>query len=132
MPCRPQWLPPCSHSSPLMVPSPRAAAGRAFIATNSDGAVRMAQSSLPPAYRLSLPRPRRLWLHQLRWCAVLACAGTRASVAALFSDSKSPNLFQLNSELRLSAELFLLPARANMKQLDARSNSRFEATPDRR
>jgi hypothetical protein len=85
----------------------------------------MAPLSLSPAHRLSFSRRRRLWLHRLRWFAALAPAlsSLRCSLIA-----KAQIWFQSNSELRLSAGLFLLTVPANTKQLDALANSKFEAT----
>jgi hypothetical protein len=66
--------------------------GRAFIATRSDGAVRMVLSSLPRAHQLSWPRLRRSWLPQLRSFVAPATAGIRASVDASFCEASEPNL----------------------------------------
>jgi hypothetical protein len=90
-----------------MAPLPRAAVGRAFIATSSDGAVRMVRSSLPRARQLlsprrrqlSLPRLRRSWLPQFRSFAAPATAGIRASVAASFCEAAANQIwFHINSE----------------------------------
>jgi hypothetical protein len=74
-----------------MPPLPRRAAGRAFIAMSSDGAVRMVLSSVFLARQLSLP--------QLRSFAAPVTAGICASVAALFCEAAANQIwFHTNSE----------------------------------